>query len=405
MAAPQLPLTIREGPHSLSRSVEKSMGCERYFMFRYLIPDQPKVGSRDGLRATFIEYRTQYIRHLRELQVEQDPAWVRSWVAGTPMQEHIAELIRADAADFKIRPNQVFATELFISLAEDFTAIEVAHPRKQAECKLTPHSRFHGILDHVEVDGDTARILDVQTGYGTTNLRDYEAVHAAGLLFAAMPQINDIDFSWSFARAGNSTIPFAFNRRFDYPWIMEQMQRRYQALTLLIERARTGVRPSVNATAGLCRYCPYTCPLRAAAEQGLFIDRPLQTDQDAIALARRIHAASIYVLRGRELLSSYLEPDGSLSLGNNLVCQVRAGVQSEFRLDKVAELLGLELPEKSPAWDVPIEGLRVGSTALKRYAKTKMRSGLIEKLMTIARTRPNFRLHIGKPGADEGEEE
>lgn len=393
----------REAPTSLSKSIEHAMGCERFFVMRYLY-DQPRISSGPSASRIFNAYRREYIKHLRQEEKAADPMWVRDWVRGTTMPEDIMDLITTDAEDFKISVDHFYAAGLFLGLNRDHELVERVENASPGRVPADESIRWHGTLDYVELDGTSARVIITTTGWTDANIKDYEGTHYAGLLFAALPYLTDIDFSYSFARSKTTTIPVAYNRQMNYHWIKETMQRRYAAMIQLISIFRNDGPISANPTAGLCKHCMYTCPVRAAVDKGLMIDKPLQTDRDAVELARRVLSANLYVINGRKMLAQYLEEGRALSLGNGLVAEMHAGAQMEYRLDKVMEVLGVSVPENSREFDVPLDGLKVGSTALKTYAKAKKRGGMMEKLLTIARSKPTFKLHIGKPGATDEDE-
>lgn len=395
----------REAPRSLSTAIERAMGCERYFVMRYLY-DQPRIaGGESATRSrVFHSYRRDYIQHLREEERPKDPLWVKDWVKSTTITEDASDLILSDAEWFSINPDDIYATDLFLGLDKEFELIEREAPARAGRYPVDESVRWHGTIEYIEIADTSARVIVTKTGWTDANLHDYEGAHSAGLLFAALPYLKDIDFSYSFTRTKAATIPMAYNRQQDYHWIQEQMRRRWAAMQQLIKLYEADGPVSPNPTAGLCKHCNYTCPIRSAAEKGLLIDKPLQTDRDAVELARRVLSANFYVLNGRRLLESYLEQGKSLSLGNGLVAEMRAGTDTEYRLDRVLEVLGVEAPENSRAFDVPLSGLKVGSTALKTYAKAQKRAGFMEKLLSVARIKPKFKLHIGKPGNTEDDE-
>ena len=381
--------------------MDRALECPRYYALRYLAGSEPvAAGAAASTGTAFHAYRSAYIDHLRMAGLPADPPWVERWLDTHAQNDDLAELVRGD--NFHIQPATIYGVELFVAVDSDFRAVE------ESDCSARPNrgpsapsAAYHGTLDLLEVDGDTALVRDAKTGWSDAATRDYEAMHYAGLVFSLLSYVEYVEFQWDFRRTCPS-IPLAFSRQFDFPAIRQRMASRRAEMLAQAERyAAVGLDGfDANPASGLCPYCPFTCPLKADLEKGVLLDAPLQDAAAARQLAWRIWIAEQYARRGRELLEPFLDqcPDGLLELGGGRVARLYGRVERKYPLDRVLDVLGYEAQPRDgirPRWDVDLHSLLVSSTGLKSKAAAKKRDGLQGELDAVSTARPKFILSVG----------
>jgi hypothetical protein len=392
------------GPASLSKSTEKATGCERYFAGRHLegMPREA-ASSLAGTGTDFHAYRAAYVDHLVAVSLPADPDWVERWLETADVSDEAREMIERDAAAFQINPDIVFGTELFLSVDEEFRPLENEPNPEPGRGPKNAKAFLHGTLDHLEIDGPDAWIVDAKSGWSTQNVKEYEGAHYALLVFAHFPYVNTITFEWDFIRAGGRK-PLVFERA-DLPSLQLRAKARHRYMRDIVRRWEAGEELAVNPQAGLCHFCTLTCPLREAVTRKIVAFPPIQNAEDAQKVAILTYLAKTTVRMGEELLKPYLNDNGPLDLGGGLTAEVKPGNTDSFSLRSTLSVLGFEgVPEKSPKWDISLESLLVSGTKLKSFAAAKKRAGLKEELDSIARRTPTSRLDIHKTETEEGAE-
>lgn len=385
-------------PTSLSKSMEKAIGCERYFALRYLDGTLPLVASSpmSEIGTQFHAYRAAYIDHLVSTVQREDPEWVAQWLDTSEVCEDARSLIERDATRFWIDPEKVFGTELFLSVDSSFRPLEQESTPEPGRPPKNPKAFLHGTVDLLAIDGEQATIIDAKSGWSTQNVKEYEAVHYALLVFSHFPYISQVTFLWDFIRA-EGLKPITFHRS-ELPELQRQAEGRHRTMRSIANRYSDGTEMAVNPQAGLCQFCEFTCPIRDAVKRKLLEYPPLQNIDDAKRVALLVYTARCTAAVGEQLLKAWLDINGPLDLERGVVAEFVLGQSDTYPLRPTLKVLGFDtIPEKAPKWDVPLDSLVIGTTKLKSYANTKKRAGLMDELKAIAITRPTSTLKIHRP--------
>jgi hypothetical protein len=93
-----------------------------------------------------------------------------------------------------------------------------------------------------------------------------------------------------------------------------------------------------------------------------------------------------------------------VELGNGYQAAIRTTKTRVLKLRQVLGALGVEIPETTAQFDVPLDSLRVGSTEIRSYEKAKKRAGMREMLDSICEVKTRSALMVGKP-KKKGDEE
>jgi hypothetical protein len=386
--------------NSLSKSTEKALNCIRYFALSYLAQDPALAGSSELAETgtQFHAYRSAYVNHLVEVNERHDQEWATRWMGSIHLTEDAAELISRDIKTFTTDPELVFGTELFLSVDESFKPLELRPTLTPGERPRDVNSMAHGSIDLLLIDGDEAVIRDYKTGWSSTNVSDYEAAHYAALIFAHFGFINTVRFEWEFLRAA-ARKPTTYTRS-DMSWIAPLVLAMRNRLLQVVDLYNTGGDLPINPLAGLCGFCNVTCPARELSATGISELSPLQTEDDARALAIRYRAVNAWVLKAEARLKAFLDQRGKLELGDGVIAELCVSTGFEYPLRRTLEVLGVSVPQKSPKYDVPLDGLTIGSTAIKSYGSAIKRTGLLDEVNKVAKRVPRSTLKIHKPAPE-----
>jgi hypothetical protein len=382
-------------PRSLSKSMEKASGCERYLCLHYLDETMPpRASSAMAETGTdFHAYRAAYIDHLVKVVRPQDPDWVDQWLETNPVSDDARDLIERDAARFYIDPDKVFATELFLSVDSHFQRLENEQTPEPGRPPADPNSFAHGTIDLLEIDGEQATIVDAKSGWSTQAVKPYEGLHYAVLVFAHFPYVNRVTFYWDFIRA-EGLKPLTFERS-ELESMQKTVRARHRHIQDIAHRYELGKEPATNIQAGLCGFCDLTCPIRDTVKRKLLEFPPLQNLEDAKRVAELVYMARCTAATGDQLLKAWIDQNGPVDLGGGVIAEMVLGKSDSFPLRPVLSVLGFDdIPEKSKKWDVPLESLLVGTAKLKSYANAKKRAGLREALDQIAVSVPTSTLKV-----------
>jgi len=382
----------------ISKSTVRAMGCERHYAEYHLgNPILRQVASPLAQTGTdFHVYRQEYVAHLIDVGQEQDGPWVEAWLSKRAVSDEARAMIERDLRFFRVDPEAVFGSEVFLSINRDMEPLERLSGLAPGTTSERPDAYVTGMLDLLILSGALASIVDYKTGWNASGVQDHEAAINALLVFAHFQQVEEVYFTWEFVRAGAGKPPVRYTRD-DMDWL-RRMAHSAHARREDIERRRTRGEPlSVNPFAGLCQFCQLTCPLREAVTRGLVEIPPIQTDDDARLIAQRVAVAEAYVRGGRALLRPFLDQRGALDLGGGYEATMAVRTEQKFPLDAVLRVLGQQ------EWGIPLSSLTVSASKLKGYAKAKKRAGLSELLDAIAIKWPKSILRLGKAN-DELEE-
>jgi len=375
---------------SVSKSLAKAAGCPRFFALSHLSGGALTTQSRPAEAGTdFHRYRRGYVDHLIATGKHSDQEWIMGRLEALQIGEWALPLVLDDMETFSIDPRKVFAAELFLSVDEQFRPLDMrigGTPGERPEAALA-----HGTIDLLSVHGAEAVIDDYKTGWGAMD--EYEALHYATLVFAHFPWVEAVRFDWEFIRArAPKSVSF---QRGDMEWMQAQVIAARRHIGSIIDAFGRAEEMPVNPNAGLCGFCTFTCPLRADVAKGTLDIGPLQTTEDARALALRLKAGKSWVSKAEDALRTYLQNAGKVDLGGGMAAELVPGERTEFAMDKVLRLFGFgDLPTVSPDWDIPLGSLTVSSAKLKSFAKAKKRAGMPEALRVIAKITPAFTLKL-----------
>lgn len=154
-----------------------------------------------------------------------------------------------------------------------------------------------------------------------------------------------------------------------------------------------------NPLGGMCSYCALACPAREPALKQGTIFTPIQTPDDA-----RRAAGKLAAIRGAHStletqLRNYLAKAGPVPLGNGETARLETSFSPVLQLRTVLAALGVEVPEESPEFAVPLDSLTVNSTEFKRFAAAKKRAGLRELVEAAVPTKPRTELRLDEMAA------
>lgn len=437
LAEPATQAGSAQTDQSLSKSMVKAMGCERYFAMMYA-SDEPVAGllasSEFATTGTdFHRYRELYVNHLIGTRQRSDTDWAVTWIESADCTDDARDLIMRDIERFEIDPDMVYGTEVYLSIDSGFFPVEMVIGGTPGEYSRRKPCFARGELDLLSFaeDGEHALIDDYKTGWSNAGISEYEAAHYAALVFVHFRAVQRVTFRWEFIRA-KAAKPAMFTRDDLDSWIIPMVRAAHARRQDIAARFRAGQQLTVDPTAGLCGWCPLVCPLRDAVSRQIVELPPIQSEDDARVVAARTFVASKYAEQGRERLREWLEANGRVDLGNGWVAEMEPQTQRSYPLPAVLEVLGVRVIDERTVeelltivgqqphpeivsdiltrfqqrWDVPVEKLTVASTALKQYARAKKRAGLQAELDQYADAKPRFELKIHKPqeatGADAG---
>lgn len=377
------PQDLFPNPISVGKSIAKAAGCEMYFdaYVRRRIMEIKGDPTQDG--TDFHRYRQEYTQHLINTKQESDPQWVFSWLDATGISDGAREMVERDVNWFEIDPESVLGVEEFIVIDHDLKRIDGAEypgPGMPAHEDALAHGTIDLLTVPVE-DPDTVTVIDYKTGWGAKP-DEYEGMHYAFLSLCAYPSINTVNFFWRLIRF-NRTEVVTYHRE-DLPRLHAAVLAKYAQINNLRDRLRGGATPSVNPFSGMCGFCNLQCPVRQMAADGQFPVAPIQTDDDARAAAGYLHSIKHQVSRVEEMLRGHVKSHGPVTCPGGIEAGMRTSERREYPLRAVLGVLGVEVPEISPQFDVPLDKLLISATKLNQLSKAKSRAGLYEAAGSVA---------------------
>jgi hypothetical protein len=381
-------------PTGISKSLVRSLGCERYFTSQYMQPEFRKFGEEHWLTRTgneFHAWRAAYVSHLVDANVWNDPAFAEQYLQDNPVGTDAQKLIRVDAVKFRLNPATVYASELFLSVDRNFKPLE--HILGHTPGKLSEHADFllSGQIDLLLMDGAIATIVDPKSGFSTVGVTNHEPPFYSALVFAWFPHIQEVHWVWDFVRV--SAVRRATYTRADLVWIEKEIRDFDAQKNRVIERFNAGEEMGENPVAGLCPYCIVAhCTMREKFRSGDLALGPLSSREDAIELFRRLIAAETFVDQARPLGRAWLDQEqgGRLEIGSDWEAVLKVSDTDKYPLAEALEALGLDIvsregahpliqqmlreqrPRHTPLFDIPLASLTLGGLAT--FAKTRRSS-------------------------------
>jgi len=372
------------------------MSCRQFYASHYLLPDSPFrliASPLATVGSDFHRYRAAYLSRLRDSGQRSDAAWVRLWLSQTPVASEARKIIEDDARSFVVNPETLLSAELFLSIDGEWRPLEKFEGGKPGQVSTEPRAVLSGTLDQLDLDGATAYVTDCKSGWSTTSVSDAEPALYAALVFAHFPRVERVDFTWEFVRLRLAK-PASYTRD-DLEWIHQLIISEHQRRDEIEREYREGVALAVDPFAGLCSFCAIRCPLRAQVEARAMQIPPVQTIEDARAVAALFYQAELAVEAAREALRPWADQYGPTDLGGGFVLEVASKAYRSRPLRATLGVLGFDaagLPEASPLWDVPLDSLTVGN--LSGYASAKKRFGLAQQLDAISITSPRTFVNV-----------
>lgn len=395
---------------AVSKSVMKAVQCPTFYAAYYLDTTNParlleSPWARTG--TEFHLYRSSYVDHLVSQSVVQDHDWIRQYLATSVISSDARKLIENDFG-FAIDPDRVVAAELFLSVDQQFRALEQLTGQKPGTRSKAPGALLSGTIDLLEVDRREAVVTDWKSGWSTATVSDFEPPVYAALVMAHFPQIERVRFVWEFARVAK--VKDAEYSREDLGWMQDMIRGEYLREQQVRAAYEAGEELAVNPWAGMCAFCQLDCSLRVEASNtpDLLIG-PIQTLDDARQAAKILYAAEQVAASARAALRPFLDLSGPVELGPDHILEIATGSKVEYSLPATLAVLGIHFdldklpratkgPNKgkpvTPLFDIPIASLTIGASALNNFASAKFRRGLPEALAAIARVAPRSSVRI-----------
>lgn len=379
--------------YSLSKSESKALACGTFWKayFRDRVPRYDPSWTRTG--TEFHQYRQDYVNHLVDAGLEQEESWAHDYLLKSGFSDDATNLVEADIPNFSVNPDIVYGTELFWGVDDQLRPVYGLVYPGPGKPPAADGVLAHGSIDRVDVSGDEAVITDYKTGFMPSRIDPYEAVHYGILTFAFLPQVVTVKFVWDFVRSSTKREQLLY--RSDLPQYHQQLLQRRIQRQELIARAALDAPMSCDGLAGLCGYCQLNCPVRAQAALGTQVIGPIQNDQDAREAAAFLVSIRSATTTVDSALKAYLADRGAVDIGHGKAAMLETSHSRTLPLRTVLATLGVQVPEESPSYSMPLDKLMVGSTDFNRYAKAKKRAGLAEIVQEICPTKARTVLKIG----------
>lgn len=379
---------------SISKSECKALSCPAFWHAYYCDGVQKSPASWTRTGTEFHAFASAYVDYLVSRGISSDLDWVEPYLAAAAYCDDAADLVRRYVPDFDIDPQEVFDTELFWAIDGSFRPVRAEFPgvgKAPAGDILA-----HGTLDRVDIVERSGLIVDYKTGFMPSRIDPYEAAHYGILAFAHLPQIEELTFRWDFVRMGYTREQHM--TRGQLPELQSELLKRRALRDRL---AQQGGPFSCDPLAGLCGYCGLQCPVRAQAAKGEAIIGPLQSDEDAASAAGFLAAIRAATATVEEQLKAYLADRGAVDLGDGREARLETTATVKIPLRVALSVMGVQVPESTPAFQVPLDKLTINSTQMKQYGKAKKRAGLLEQIEAVSEHAPRTVLRIGDAVASE----
>lgn len=246
----------------LSQSRRELMRCAHLYRAR-ILQGMPEAQNEPALRGNQIHKgASDYVDHLVKTRQSSDPDFFERQILTRPYLSEALELLEEaeKVGIFKIDPERVLGTEMYLALNEDMEPIE--EPLAEPEYGGSPQTAYEGTLDRVDVPTrETAIINDYKSQFQIVDAEDhYQALHYALLIFKHYRDIETVQFILHFLRYGTASRDVVFHRS-DLP-AMEKMVKRERDRQLAFHNSESFDFQASPGTA--CTYCPLLsggCPV------------------------------------------------------------------------------------------------------------------------------------------------
>lgn len=380
----------------ISKSLYKATDCELHFAGYRL--DKNRVTdygtpARDA-GTDFHAWRTWALRRMVERNCDYEQGWNLEYLKTHKAVD--ADLIANDW--ISTRPDYIAGVELLLSVTEDWQPKDYV-PWFDTPGRYQTDAYAGGSLDLLLMPEPQAAVIeDYKTSRTTGSVDPDEGACYALNVFMHFPGVEQVTWRWRFVRLRyTKEVVYTRDQVDDLKRIVNAWGRRIDSIK---ERHAAGERLEANPFSVACPSCRIRCPHREAATLPTDLSPP-STREDAVDLAERIHTASVWGERARDLLHNWMAEHGDLELPSGTEAVLETSEQRSYPLTQLLPVLGVDgVPDTSPHFDVPLGNLTVASSKLHSYARAKKRQGLRERLDVIADKKPVTKLRIRRRDID-----
>src|SRR6266404_6988280 len=138
--------------NAISKSIVREMKCEWFFAAHRLDKSPARlIASPLAEAGTDVHrFRAEYVIHLVNAEKTDDLAWVLGWLKRNAVSEEAREMIRRDMDTFRVNPDTVFATELFLSIDGAYRPLEQATNSTPGFVSQHPEAVLSGTIDQLD---------------------------------------------------------------------------------------------------------------------------------------------------------------------------------------------------------------------------------------------------------------
>jgi hypothetical protein len=363
----------------LSQSRQSKLACPLSYV-ETEIRGHKQASSEAARRGSALhKFLSEYVQYLVKAKKESDTDKAAELMVG--MKPDAAELVGRLVDDFKINPDAVYGTELWIGLNAQF---ELTGKREASEFEMT--------LDLVELPEPTkAKLVDYKSQFHAVDADTFQGrLYSLGLMMLN-PHIEQVEFELRFVRWGKSKRSVKFTRA-DIPKLQAEA-RQWRQMQLNIHNEPLVYGKEVIAG----QHCTY-CPL-------LIAGCPLENEnpaKDPNAALLRVLYHRLAAKANEETVRAHCDANGPLrakdGIGNEYEAAWTVSEQKKFSMDVLPVIQSWDKAHKSD----PVLP-RLSISGLGTLLKAKKRSDLSDECANHCevKTRPKF--HIGRAGEPDDE--
>jgi hypothetical protein len=362
----------------LSQSKFELLACPHLYVSRIVLGNEEPDNEYSLRGSQSHEACSHYVDHLVAKRLTIDEPWFEENILSRPYLPDTIEILGRMAPKFKIDPEKVLDTELWLPLDENFEPMD-CNPGDEGIA-------YEGTLDLVLMPDETTAIIeDYKTFWQIVDADTFQSKLYPLLLMKHFPQLQTVTFVLRFLRY-NVTREVVYTRA-DIEKL-EKLAREARLRQLSLHQIAPECEQALPGTH--CAYCPKlrSCPLGET--------NPMT--EDPTEVMRRALWARELLKRDMATLKAHVNINGPILIRD----ANEVGYTATFRLQQktsypaipVLSLISANDPEL--AQKLTISGL---STSLK----TKKRAGLAELVAShrIERAQTRF----GITGAEDEEED
>ncbi len=390
---------MREPTQAISKSQGHDVDCPAHFANRWLA-DALIDGPPSDLAEIGTEvhaYRAALVQHLESKKLNHDFNFWETWVEGGCRPE-TKELIRWDR--FVLPPGDVIGVELFMSCSKTWEPIELGTDHGPGYITQEADGWLSGTVDLLVSNSRTElTIWDAKSGWSDRTVTPFEPAVYGSLVMAHFPKCEKVTFVWEFMRH-RSTRTVEMTRADVESWGHLAVDMKQERKGEIVDLYRANKPMPANPWAGICPGCNVACEAKLSSSAV----RAVTDDASAQELAAEIYMAEEFAKKAKKALEPYVSEHGTLKLGSNFVVEIAAGKSVKYPVMEVLAELGVKIPQEhgtTPRWEVPLKSMTFPTTALKGYAKAKMREGLQEQLDLIEIANPRTTMKIRRATEEE----